>query len=225
LKNSANPTQLRELYHRLFRQYGPQHWWPGDEPFEIIVGAILTQSAAWTNVEKGIAALKKSAALSPRSLRELPQADLAALIHPCGYYNAKAVKLKAFALWLGENYQDSLDRLFSLDTHSLRQLLLEVHGIGEETADSILLYAGSKPVFVIDAYTRRIIDRLGLSPGGGKYQDYQRLFMDNLPQDVRLFNEYHALFVAHGKNTCHKKPLCAECCLRGCPGDISTKPL
>jgi endonuclease-3 related protein len=211
-----NPQkQLLEIYDRLFNYYGPQHWWPGDEPFEIIVGAILTQSAAWTNVEKGISNLKKQGALSPAGLRNLSHAELAEMVHPCGYFNAKATKLKAFAQWFYERCDESLDKMFSFETRSLREQLLEVHGIGDETADSILLYAGNRPLFVIDAYTRRIIDRLGLGPGSNNYSDYQRIFMDNLPPDVRLFNEYHALLVAQGKNSCKKRPLCEGCCLRG----------
>jgi endonuclease III related protein len=221
LKHGSQSEFLTELFQLLLKQYGPQHWWPGDEPFEVIVGAILTQSAAWTNVEKGISSLKKAGVLSPRSLRDLPVNDLAVLIHSCGYYNAKAVKLKAFAQWLGDNYRDNLDCLFSHDTPQLRTELLKVHGIGEETADSILLYAGNKPAFVIDAYTRRIIDRLGHSPEGKKYADYRDFFTNNLTPDVRMFNEYHALFVAQGKNTCRKKPLCAACCLRGLCRSIS----
>ncbi|MBN1190516.1 MAG: endonuclease III domain-containing protein [Dehalococcoidales bacterium] len=215
MKKNRNNRILTELYRILFNHYGPQHWWPGDEPFEVIVGAILTQSAAWTNVEKAIIALKKAGQLSPRSLRDIPLNDLALLIRPSGYYNAKAIKLKAFARWFGDNHQDSLERLFSDETQTLRDKLLGIHGIGEETADSILLYAGNKPVFVIDAYTRRIIDRLGYSPEGNKYADYQALFMENLSPDVRMFNEYHALFVAQGKNTCRKRPLCGNCCLAG----------
>jgi endonuclease III related protein len=212
---AGRQEKLTDLFQLLFQQYGPQHWWPGDEPFEVMVGAVLTQSAAWSNVEKGIAALKQAGALSPRSLRDLPLSDLAGLIHSCGYYNAKAVKLKALAHWLGDNFQDNLAKMFRLETLTLRALLLQVHGIGEETADSILLYAGNKPIFVIDAYTRRIIDRLDLAPGASRYSDYQRLFMDNLPLDVSLFNEYHALFVAQGKNSCRKKPLCENCGLGG----------
>jgi endonuclease III related protein len=207
-----------DVYQRLFEHFGPQHWWPGDEPFEVMVGAVLTQSAAWSNVEKGISALKKAGVLSPRSLRNLPLEELAGLIHPCGYYNAKAVKLRALSEWIGVTFQDDLAKMAAFETAALRALLLEVHGIGEETADSILLYACNKPVFVIDAYTRRIIDRLGVSPAGvapagRRYGDYQRLFMEGLPSDERLFNEYHALFVAQGKNNCRKKPLCGGCCL------------
>ncbi len=215
-------TELAVIYRRLFGHFGPQHWWPGDEPFEVMVGAILTQSASWTNVEKGIGTLKKARALTPRALRDLPLNELAGLIHSCGYYNAKAVKLKALAQWLEETFRDNLDEMFSKDTYSLRSRLLEVHGIGEETADSILLYACHKPVFVIDAYTRRIIDRLKISPISRDYAGYQRLFMDNLPAEVQLFNEYHALLVAQGKNSCRKQqPLCPGCCLVDlCPSAI-----
>jgi endonuclease III related protein len=212
-KQKSHQTLLA-VYQRLYSRYGPQHWWPADEPFEVIVGAILTQSAAWKNVEKCVSNLKSAGALTPSVLRKLSSADLAQLIHASGYYNAKTVKLKAFAVWFGENYHDSLEKLFFEDTCGLRKKLLEVHGIGEETADSILLYAGNKPVFVIDAYTRRVIDRLGIRVEGNKYQHYQKLFMDNLPLDTRIFNEYHALLVALGKEACLKTPLCRTCCLK-----------
>jgi endonuclease III related protein len=204
---------LADIYKRLLKAYGSQYWWPAEEPFEVIVGAILTQSAAWTNVEKAISNLKKANALSPASLREIQETELARLIYPSGYYNAKARKLKAFAIWLGTEYTDSLEKLFKTSTGSLREQLLAVYGIEEETADSIILYAGNKPVFVIDAYTRRIIDRLGLTPTPNKYQDYQNLFTSALPHDVQLFNEYHALLVKLGKEACRKKPLCKQCCL------------
>ena len=194
-------------------RYGPQHWWPAEEPFEVIIGAILTQSAAWRNVEKAIVNLKAARALSPKALRRLPLDRLARLVHPCGYYNAKAVKLKALAHWLGEHYGDSLDKLFAGDIDHLRQQLLGVNGIGQETADSIILYAAGKPVFVIDAYTRRIISRIGLAPDSESYLGYQALFMSSLPADARLFNEYHALLVALAKDVCRRQPLCRECCL------------
>jgi endonuclease-3 related protein len=194
-------------------RYGPQHWWPAQEPFEVIIGAILTQSAAWSNVEKAIANLKRAAALSPEALRHLSQAEVAALIYSCGYYNAKALKVKAFAYWLGEHYQDNLNQLFAGSPEHMRQQLLSVHGIGPETADSIILYAANKPIFVIDAYTRRIMSRLGLEPDSNSYTGYQELFMDNLPADVRLFNEYHALLVHLAKDVCRKCPLCRQCCL------------
>jgi len=198
--------------------YGPRHWWPADEPFEVMVGAVLTQSAAWLNVEKAIANLKAAEALSPRALRRLNLPELAALIRPSGYYNAKAAKLKALVNWLKECCHDDLKKLFATSTDELRQQLLAVYGIGEETADSIVLYAANKPVFVIDAYTRRIITRLGLAPDGNSYAAYQALFMDNLPPDVTLFNEYHALLVHLGKNVCRRRPLCRQCCLKDiCP--------
>ncbi len=156
-------------------RYRPQHWWPADEPFEVIVGTILTQSAAWGNVEKAIANLKESKALTPEALRRLPEHEIAGLIHPCGYYNAKARKLKAFAQWFGEQYNDSLDKLFNNNIDQLRQQLLAIFGIGEETADSIILYAACKPIFVVDAYTRRIISRVGVAPESNSYNAYQSL--------------------------------------------------
>ncbi len=204
---------LLDVYQRLFREYGPQHWWPAEEPFEVITGAILTQSAAWTNVDKAISNLKRAGALTPAAMRRTPQEKLAALIHSCGYFNAKARKLKAFADWLGAKYNDDLDRLFKQGIPEIRRQLLGVYGIGEETADSIILYAGYKPVFVIDAYTRRIISRLGLAPPNNRYSAYQTLFTANLPSDVKLFNEYHALLVRLAKEVCRTKPLCHKCCL------------
>lgn len=205
---------LQNIYSRLLERYGPQHWWPADEPFEIMVGAILTQSAAWGNVEKAIANLKAARALSPQVLRRLSPSEIAAFIHPCGYYNIKARKLKSLANWLKEYCGDDLERLCATDTGQLRKELLAVYGIGEETADSILLYVANKPVFVIDAYTRRIISRLGLAPVSNSYAAYQSLFTDNLPADVGVFNEYHALLVCLGKNTCRSRPLCEQCCLK-----------
>jgi len=206
---------LQTIYHRLMDHYGPQHWWPAEEPFEVMVGAILTQSAAWSNVEKAIANLKAAGALSPEPLRQLPLSALAALIYPSGYYNAKALKLKSLVTWLGERYEDDLGRLFTMETGSLRRELLAVRGIGQETADSIILYAADQPVFVVDAYTRRILDRMGLAPEAGRYADYQSLFMDSLPRDAGLFNEYHALLVRLGKSVCRRRPLCLQCCLCG----------
>jgi endonuclease-3 related protein len=213
--------RLREVYRRLLNVYGPQHWWPAETPFEVMVGAILTQSAAWGNVEKAIASLKSAGALSPEVLRRLPQEELARLIHASGYYNAKAVKLKALAEWLKEACGDDLTRLSTADTETLRTGLLGVHGVGEETADSILLYAVGKPVFVIDAYTRRILDRLGIGSAARSYAGYQRLFVEVLPAEVPLFNEYHALFVALGKFACRRRPLCSKCPLADiCPSRI-----
>jgi len=213
MDNQSISQMLQDVYHQLMAHYGPQYWWPAQEPFEVIVGAILTQSAAWSNVAKAIANLKSAKALSPKVLCQLTTPQLAALIYPCGYYNAKALKLRSFAHWLGEYYDDSLDKLFANDVDYLRQRLLSIHGIGPETADSIILYAASKPIFVIDSYTLRIISRIGLAPIGDSYTAYQALFMDNLPADVGLFNEYHALLVCLAKNVCRRRPLCHQCCL------------
>ncbi len=214
VNSQATGQLLQKIYQRLLDAYGPQHWWPAEEPFEVMVGAILTQSAAWLNVEKAIANLKKAGALSPKALRQLSPSELANLIHPCIYYNVKARKLKALVHWLGECYGDNLSRLFASSPDRLREQLLSVWGIGEETADSIILYAANKPVFVIDAYTRRIINRLGLAPNGNSYAAHQSFFMDNLPADTTLFNEYHALLVCLGKDACRSRPLCQQCCLK-----------
>ena len=204
--------RLEEIYHSLLSHYGPQHWWPADEPFEVIVGAILTQTTTWQNVSRAISNLKQAGALNGAVLRQLPLDQLAELIYPCGYYKAKALKLKAFAERLAK-YDDSLPELFALNIEQLRDELISIYGIGEETADSIILYAANKPVFVIDAYTRRILHRLGLAPTKDDYAAFQALFMDNLPRDLGLYNEYHALLVRHGKEACRKRPLCSRCCL------------
>jgi endonuclease-3 related protein len=226
MENRSPSQLLLDIYHQLMARYGPQHWWPAQEPFEIIVGAILTQSASWLNVEKAIASLRASKALSPEALRRLPLSEVASLVHPCGYYNAKALKLKSFVQWLGQHYDDNLDRLFANNIGQLRQQLLSIHGIGQETADSIILYAANKPIFVIDAYTRRIINRIGLAPNSNSYAAYQALFMHNLPVDASLFNEYHALLVCLAKNVCRKHPLCQQCCLNNiCPSSTRHLPL
>ena len=204
---------LLDVYHRLFEYYGPQHWWPGESPFEVMVGAILTQSTAWQNVEKAITNLKNAGIMSPSAIRDTPTQVLAKLIYPAGYYNAKALKLQALVNWLGASYGDNLCQVFALNTETLHTQLLAVHGIGPETADSILLYAANKPVFVIDTYTRRIISRLGLAPENDSYDACQALFTSNLPQNTQLFNEYHALLVRHGKEACRKQPVCGGCCL------------
>ena len=229
MDNHSINQALQIIYQRLMARYGPQHWWPAQEPFEVIVGAILTQSAVWGNVKKAITNLKAARALSPEALRRLPHREVARLIYSSGYYNAKSKKLKAFAYWFGKHYDDDFSKLFAGDTDHIRQQLLTVYGIGEETADSIILYAANKPVFVIDAYTRRIISRLGLAQKNAGYAEYQKLFMTNLPTDSRLFNEYHALLVCLAKNICRSRPLCPQCCLnvlccfnaKSCTEDIS----
>jgi endonuclease III related protein len=209
--------RLKTIYNQLLACYGPQHWWPGETQFEIMVGAILTQSAAWSNVEKAIRNLKGSGNLSPSAIRHLPLDQLAKLVYPSGYYNAKSRKLKALSEWLG-GYGDDLSRLDSRPTGELRQELLNVYGIGQETADAILLYALRRTVFVIDAYTRRLFSRLGIKPDRDNYDGWQKLFMDNLPADVELFAEYHALIIKHGKEKCRKTARCEDCCLGAhCP--------
>ena len=202
---------LLAVYERLYAAYGPQHWWPGNSAFEVMVGAILTQSAAWLNVEKGIDNLKSAGVLSPAAFRQTPVEEIARLIHPCGYFNAKARKLKALVEWLRQSCNDDINRLSAIDTAKLRRQLLAVHGIGQETADSILLYACDRPVFVIDAYTRRILGRLSMAPAKDAYGNFQWMFMRHLRHDVRFFNEYHALLVRLGKTVCRKLPLCQEC--------------
>ena len=206
--------KLLDIYKRLFRHYGPQHWWPGDSAFEVIIGAILTQATSWNGVSKAIFNLKAQDLMNPNALRIVGQEELAGLIKPSVYFNAKAQKVKAFVQHLGEHYDDDLEAFLKRDAHHLRHELLSIYGIGEETADDIVLYAAAKPIFVIDAYTRRILDRLELIPTRDTYGSYQSIFMDNLPHDTGLFNEYHALLDSHAAETCRKKrPSCGECCL------------
>ncbi len=206
--------RLLDVYGRLFGAYGPQDWWPGETPLEVIVGAILTQSAAWRNVEKAIGNLKAAGALSVEGLHRLHEGELAQVVRPSGYFNAKARKLKAFIEMLYGRFDGDLDRMLATPLDELRTLLLATHGIGPETADSILLYSAGYPVFVIDAYARRVFSRLGMAPAHDTYEAWQRLFMDALPADAALFNEYHALVVRLGKDVCRKRPRCPECPLR-----------
>lgn len=207
-------SRLVDLYRRLFDAYGPQRWWPGDqEPFVVVVGAILTQSTAWANVERALAGLRAEGLLSPRAILAAPEERLAAAIRSSGYFRVKARRLKAFARVLEERSEGSLERLFALPAAELRAALLEIDGVGPETADDIILYAARKPVFVIDAYTRRVMSRLEVRPASDSYERWQALFMDNLPHDAALFNEYHALLVRHAKSVCRKTPLCGRCAL------------
>ncbi len=210
--------KLKQLYDILDEYFGDLHWWPGDSQLEIIVGAILTQSTNWSNVVKAIENLREAGLLSVDALVKLPEADLAEWIRPCGYYNIKARRLKNFLTYLSEVYQGSLHRLFAGDSGKIRQRLLSVNGIGEETADSILLYAADRPVFVVDAYTKRLLFRHGLIEADASYQDVQALFMDHLPASVPMFNQFHALIVETGKRFCRKMPLCQGCPLHGIAG-------
>src|SRR5947208_17067266 len=205
---------LIDIYDRLYIAYGPQRWWPGDSEFEVIAGAILTQSASWSNVERALANLKAAGVLSPNGIATLSEGELAELIRPSGYYNAKARKLKAFVRLLGECAGGDLERLLALPAAELRALLLATHGIGPETADSILLYAAGRPVFVIDAYARRILARHRLIDPRAGYEEARHWLEAHLPSDPDLFNEFHALLVAVGKSHCRSRPRCEGCALR-----------
>lgn len=203
---------VADFYPVLAAALGPQHWWPAKTPFEVIVGAILTQSTAWTNVEKAIINLRRERMLTPRALEAVPLARLAKLVRPSGYFRQKARKLKAFVSFLRKEYRGSLAQMFRTPTAELREKLLAVHGIGPETADSILLYAGEHPVFVVDAYTKRVLVRHGLVSEKAGYEEMRALFESNLPRETKLYNEYHALLVQVGKHWCRpREARCAEC--------------
>lgn len=207
-------SDIKDIYDRLYARYGRQNWWPADTPFEVMVGAVLTQATSWTNVERAIARLKEEDALSPAAMRAMDAETLAKLIYSSGFYNAKAIRLKALVRYMGDAYDDDIEAMRADDGVRLRRELLAVKGIGEETADAILLYALGKPSFVIDAYTRRLFNRLGITPDSEDYSAYQQMFSDNLPSDTALFSEYHALIVQHCKEACRKTPVCEGCCLR-----------
>ena len=195
--------------------FGPQHWWPGETSFEIVTGAILTQNTSWINVEKAIANLKSTEYLTTEALHHIDISQLAELIRSAGYYNIKAKRLKNFVNWLFENYNGEMSNLELVNTEQLRAELVGINGIGLETADSILLYALSRPVFVVDAYTARITLRHGLIDPGADYEQLRELFESNLQEDVGLFNEYHALLVRAGKEFCRPKAKCLGCPLEG----------
>jgi endonuclease-3 related protein len=206
--------QLMDIYDRLYSAFGSRHWWPADSAEETIIGAILAQNIAWKNVEQAIAALKAHRALSFKAIAAMDEAKLAPIIRPARFLNQKARALKVFADYFDGNYGYRVQKMKKRDLWELRDELLGLYRIGPETADSILLYALEKPVFVIDLYTKRIFSRHGLLTMEDSYADYQELFMDNLPPDVRLYNEYHALLVHLGNRFCKPKPLCTECPLR-----------
>ena len=203
--------ELSLIYHRLLSFFGEQGWWPAETPFEVMVGAILTQNTAWRNVEHAIANLKEAGVLTSAGLRRIPERKLARLIRPAGYYNVKARRLKALIAFLTREYGGNLQRMFREPLAPLRERVLTVKGVGPETADSILLYAGEKPTFVIDAYTKRVLSRHGMITDGASYGAIQELFMRSLPADVPLYKEYHALFVRLAKSFCKTKPQCAGC--------------
>lgn len=204
--------QLHEIYHRLDKYFGPLNWWPAKSPFEVIVGAVLTQNTNWTNVQKSLDSLKRANLLSYDALLHMPEGQLAELIRSSGYYNLKSRRLKNLLEMVQAEYGGDLSLFFSEDPYSARETLLRVKGIGPETADSILLYAGGHPIFVVDTYTHRILSRHGLIPESCDYQFIQDLFMDNLDHDAALFNQYHALLVRTAKRFCKKRePLCDKC--------------
>ena len=208
----AKRTRLLKIYFLLFKRFGHRGWWPGETPFEVMAGAILTQNTNWANVEKAIAELKKRKLLSPIALSSVPNAAVEKAIRSSGYYRQKAERLKGFSRFLCGRYGCDLQKMFSRPAGALRGELLSVKGIGPETADSILLYAAGKPVFVVDAYTKRVFSRAGMIRGDEGYDDVRAFFEKNLPHDSALFNDYHAQIVELGKRFCLKsEPVCWAC--------------
>jgi endonuclease-3 related protein len=213
--NSMNyPHLLIQIFDRLLTAYGPQSWWPADTPFEMMVGAILTQNTAWTSAEKAISNLKTEISLTPEEIGGMDPDRLQEAVRPSGYFRQKAERLHVLSRFVLDRYDGKLSEVRKVSTGNLREQLLSLKGIGPETADSILLYALERPVFVIDAYTVRLFSRLGFCGEKVKYDGAQALFMDNLEPDTTLFNEYHALIVVHSKRTCSKRaPRCGDCSL------------
>lgn len=224
-------NNLKDIYNKLYTHFGPRNWWPVTEggkvypeysggpknekqQLEVVFGAILTQNTSWKNAEQAVANLNKKEMIDAKKITEIGSRKLAGIIKPSGYHNLKSKKLKNFCSFLCRNYDGSLKKLFQNDIKKLREELLSVNGIGPETADSIILYAARKPIFVIDAYTKRILGRMGYTEK--KYEELQRLFMGSLPNSEKLFNEYHALLVELGKSACRKKPLCEKCSVYSC---------
>jgi endonuclease-3 related protein len=203
--------RISEIYDLLLEAYGPQNWWPARSPLEVMVGAVLTQNTNWQGVEKAIVNLKRNNLLNPHKLQAIPTEDLARLIKPAGYFNLKARRLKNLIEFVTEAYSGDLQTMGQVETEQLRQELLAVNGVGPETADSILLYGLQKPVFVVDTYTYRVMNRHGLIGDEASYDELQELFTQHLPSDMTLFNEYHALLVRVGKLHCRRKPRCQGC--------------
>lgn len=216
-RGELSPTPLVEVYRTLHARFGHRHWWPGETPFEIMVGAILTQNTAWRNVEKAVANLKREKVLSVAGLRDLPLERLAELIRSSGYFNQKAIKLKALVAFLDHRYGGSIARMRKAPLERLRKELLAIHGVGPETADSILLYALDKPVFVVDAYTRRIFHRHHYFDTLPSYDEVQERFESELPRDLDLYNDFHAQIVAVGHHFCKPNPRCEGCPLEHLP--------
>jgi len=220
---ALDADKLGSVFRALLAAHGPQHWWPGETAFEVMVGAILTQNTAWTNVETGLERLTGRVPLDAQAILALAPEELAECLRPVGYFNVKARRLRAFCRAFLE--AGGLEALAALDTADLRRRLLRIHGVGPETADDMLLYAFGRPVFVVDAYTRRIFVRLGVLGGSEGYETIRHGFETALGPDVPLFNEYHALIVRHGKDVCRTRPRCGACCLRGlCPWPPPVNP-
>jgi endonuclease-3 related protein len=211
-ENECVRNQLMTAYDKLLAAFGRQNWWPGDSPFEIMVGAVLVQNTAWRNVERAIANLRDADVMAPRAMYTLAPAELAELIRPAGYYQVKAKRLRNLLKFVVEEYDGSLDAMFRGNLNSLREKLLAIHGIGPETADAILLYAGGLPTFVVDTYTHRVLARHGWLDYEATYHDIKDHFESSLPADVKLYNEYHALLVRVGKEFCRRSaPKCDQC--------------
>lgn len=203
---------IKAIQKRLHEHFGPQHWWPADSPFEVVIGAVLTQNTAWTNVERAIGNLRQAECLTAERLAEIPPSQLEELIRPAGFFRQKSIRLQNIARILNHEWQNSLTTLCAGPMDEARERLLSLSGVGPETADSILLYAADRPSFVVDAYTRRVFQRVGVLAGDESYDEIRCTFMLNLPEDVQLFNEYHAQIVRLAKTCCRKKKtFCSEC--------------
>ena len=219
-KRNLNKEELNlKLFNVLLSHYGPGNWWPARTRFEVIAGAILTQNVSWKNARTAVNNLKKGRMLSSKALHEAGLEDIAGKIKSSRFYFQKAQKLKNFCRYLEEEYGGSLNRLFKEETEVLRDELLSLKGIGPETADCILLYAGKKLSFVSDAYTERFLDRYGILENGG-YEEIRKYFMENLPEDIYIYNEFHALIVRHGNSVCKMKPLCRACPVRSISREV-----
>lgn len=217
VKPNRRPS-LARLYEILYAHFGPSEWWPAETAFEVCLGAILTQNTAWTNVERALSAIRARGLMSHRALHALADSAIAELIRPSGTFQVKSRRVRAFLEFVESSFGGVVERMRDEPIERLRPALLAIHGIGPETADCIVLYAAGLPSFVVDAYTRRVLERLGVLAGGESYGDVQRLFHRALPADAALFNEYHALIVRLAKDCCRKRPLCASCPLdRVCP--------
>ena len=220
-RDRASWAPLRVMYQRLVQSLGPQGWWPAESPFEMMVGAMLTQATNWHNVERAIRQLRRIGGLDPHRLAGMSSGRVRRAVRPAGYFRQKTKRLKAFTVWFLTRYAASPRRMFRVPWRALREELLELHGIGPETADSILLYAGGQPVFVIDAYTMRVFRRHRLISGRTTYDEVQRWAMQALPAEAQRYNEFHALLVAVGKQFCHRRnPDCGRCPLGDLPHTV-----